>query len=1550
MLSNLLTRLSPTGKSGFEGLIAKLLTSISGIPFHLSKSGYQAGRDLGGRSQNGNIVAVETKRYLETTPLNDRELLGEISQAIRETPDLDLWVLVASRTINLQLRDQLIDSCNRYGISFLAIAIENEHNMLETLCAFDQDIVLQFLSDQLDGAEQTQLSDYLSDIARQTSFEARCQNLKSVLSSPLIGYASWKKDNNTQFIDSLSSEAEARSAFGQLLNTGDPTVQLIERKEVWHLFESWWHDHNNKTLAVLGEEGDGKSWSVASWLSQRIMADDFPAVIFVPSVNAGGTTAKELVFEAVTKSVLDSDIKTRWRRRIDRWLDDRASQETLFLLVLDGLNENHTWSYWRAVFDDLIARQAKSTSVAAITTCRTDFWKNIVVDSGQIQVLNIPPYSDEELAEALLLYNLNRADIGSDLLPLISKPRYFDLTVKHRIVMAESGDITVARLIYEDWRDRLRRKRHLTDLTHESFQDLIRGLAAKNIETTEGIWEREIENYLPASVDMPTILRELQTSGILKGSGTRVKVDQRITVYGLGLLLVDELEHTDFEGLEEMLATFLEPHTDMDIKAEICSFAALHALLTQHINTQIAVLLLEAWVSNRNAQADMRQNFTAYLPIRTDAYTQLAERVWRSNIDNHKIQELLLSAFLRWQDNSTVYATLQKACIRWLGFLHPYGFSSQRGSDSARAENVLKRMEMILDITVEAECEIEYAGLKFTLTFDDGLLRLANFALLLISHFSRSDHFRGLITGILAEQIMGYSIRYDLNQWIFSTAKHSLWTLIDNEVDRLLPFETEVTKWTIIQLLQFEGSPKANEKRQLLAPHLPEPRSISADDDPCTSIYARPEKKTKPCLEREDIRIHMKLDAIEHEIYDPHFELPDRMAQQLRDVLASINIRKLFVSRGTSSEDLELEQHEAGFCRLIPHGYTQTIREVFQTLRDRWGESLEIAAHRLGNRSLILSDKEYAEIYAAWLRTQPTLSDLGKTNEVTEFTLFEHVLEVLDVDKQPLFMHYRHSERHDLIRFSRRIKKPTSAEKIINALLQMTDVPSIRRILFYLVDIVEVISEDELRKIAHLQKHADSLIRAIFLKLIYLASATSLITDWLDDSWSWHLDFHFQENIWGSLIISEYETSTAFEKIMVRCHPSYWGIVLASSPRDTLDSQTVVDAFTSLLEAACSAPDIPKNVPQSRVDASLAAEIDKCIIHRRGLSHESKPQRTVYFGYHNSWGGETSKDTSFLNRFQQDEDREFQEQQNAISGVIDMQHSHGNVLYTQRIIAGSLNSIVEQHPYSVTQWLLLLERQPTFQILAKGYTFFHSLCESLLEVSSPEAVPLYRKLKNSFLPFYFVDVDTRLKLLDLALFDAPVTPDIETEREALFESCRMDSMILRFCVIAQLGRNRQSVSDTIHRKVETDSPHQFALAITQLGFFVEQAAYDALILLSANEPEDTWRGVAIQKAIQAWEVDRDAKHWFERYWQEENKEIAWATFRLFLHRVDRRFWVWQSEIMEIVSNYPWYQERLRFFKCSRSQISNQIVKNESKHFGKTLFGQKTNYRQTWPWL
>ena len=291
---------------GFEGLITKLIEDLTGYSFCLATSGYQGGRDISSSGLNSNSIAVECKRYAATN-LNVRDLQGGLTQSVENIPDLDLWVLVTSRNVPSQVNEALRQQANREGIVYFAISADNSSpSSLELLCANSINTVSNFLG--IPDSEPNHQT-YLRNISERNDFREKINQLRDQFSSPLVGYKNWKTEQNKKFENYLKSENESRIEFGQTLNVSDQRINFVRRSEAFQELDSWiknWPEFPAQKV-FLGEEGCGKTWCVASWLSEKIRTEsDFPPVIFLSSERVSSDVPIELFQAILTQKTKNS--------------------------------------------------------------------------------------------------------------------------------------------------------------------------------------------------------------------------------------------------------------------------------------------------------------------------------------------------------------------------------------------------------------------------------------------------------------------------------------------------------------------------------------------------------------------------------------------------------------------------------------------------------------------------------------------------------------------------------------------------------------------------------------------------------------------------------------------------------------------------------------------------------------------------------------------------------------------------------------------------------------------------------------------------------------------------------------------------------------------------------------------------------------------------------------------------------------------------------------------------------------------------------------------
>jgi hypothetical protein len=175
-----------------------------------------------------------------------------------------------------------------------------------------------------------------------------------------------------------------------------------------------------------------------------------------------------------------------------------------------------------------------------LTTTRTEHWCYYRgLASLGFEDWTLGPFNNEEFARALAASGLAPDDIPPEVRQLARKPRYFDLVAQHRGRLVEAGDVTVARLVYEDWRDRFDRK--ILPLDDVGFRDLLKALARRALNNERSLSQRDVADVVPVLADQQQVLSELATGGILVKDGERLRVEPNRLQLGLGLLLAERL-------------------------------------------------------------------------------------------------------------------------------------------------------------------------------------------------------------------------------------------------------------------------------------------------------------------------------------------------------------------------------------------------------------------------------------------------------------------------------------------------------------------------------------------------------------------------------------------------------------------------------------------------------------------------------------------------------------------------------------------------------------------------------------------------------------------------------------------------------------------------------------------------------------------------------------------------------------------------------------------------------------------------------------------------
>lgn len=1562
-IADFLRQLPSAGDAGFEGLIADLLSNCTGQRFHIAKSGTQDGRDISTRHPLSNVIAVECKRYGENTALDQRELLGELSEACLSIPDLDLWVLVTSRAVSSQLHETLYQATLLHGIELRIIEDgDGTPSSLEVLCAHAPEIVIN-------NAQRHSLQDIvlltqlLKDIAHGDQFTDRLQKVINNFLTPLIGYDNWRVAQNNWLMSCFQSSQESRAHLGQILNIAEDGTRLIERRAATQQLNNWlstWKD-TGQPIAIIGEEGDGKTWAVASWIKQLITEDaensSLPAVIFLSSAEIQSNNPHDAIIQAIVQQKPGMNIN-QVTKRIERWLQHDNTDHPLILLVLDGINERYSHQWWRELLEKICAKPWYLT-IALIITCRSLSWNYFSsLRSLNVNQYMLPPYNDHELNEALAAHNLQLSDIPPvpELLKLARKARYFDLLIQHRQRISESGDFTVARLIYEDWRDRLQRKRNIP-IDDNEFQNLLRELVMKYVEGEHTIRQRQIVDLLPTP-DINTI-EELRTSGIIQDRMGKFHVNEQYLIYGLAMLLVDQVIITIETGndIAEAIAGWLEPQSAMDIKAKICEAAALRALNMPDIPMLAKTSLLFAWITCQNVGQQTATNISAYFQIDRPSYFALAEIIW-SKVHNHPWgQNLLMATFLRWirHSDGQQLQLWERQLTRWLGFVCRYGHTIYRIETDPKGLEIQKEITRRFGTELPAD-EFDFAGFNLKAIDDDALLRLGRVALALISHINRKPFLNAIAVGCIAEAIMGQPNKYYEFAWVIRSSPQPLWENISSIIIDLYNTNNRIALQAAYRLLSFIGNAEAHQFQKTFPEDLfpPNPIREMHRSDPCNSFISWTRQECEYCVFQENLDPRMIARKIKQYCIDPYLPVPDDIALRFSPLAETIDIKTIRDGIWTSSGDIIYQQYEAALCAYAPETLASMICRMARQADVREVATLRYLSTELDEYSLVFTQEEDQCIYHAWEKLSQAVITSDKEAEITEMFLFSEVLRPLDAMSQLGLLLNRPEKATNMDRYELYFRPILCWENILCYLSSSTEPYLLCRTLWYLSVHADLIPPQYVEKhILPLLSHENSLIRAIVLQIIYFVNIKSINDIFIKGSWAWHLSHCELENRFGSLILCEHGQWLAFEEITRRIYPIFFGYAVRI--RGFYPEET--EAFAKFLhqqwlQNRSQSPDVLADLPQTVIQVDIA-DTNVPWYFYRSLNDSAEMRSKISYGPGASWGG-MGNNTWNINEINDElngnYERRLHENSERFNEVIQQQYHSGNTWFANYFYTDALDYVVCAHPEMDEIWLMeVIDNRPdSLRQLEVNSTFYEALCEILLLKDPLQGIRLYQRLRTTSTAFITQERHTKMRLIEYALFRAPVIPDIQRTWEEMLEQCKCDQEILEIAILAQSGQGLMWLQSYANQMLQSDVQLNYMRAITIFGLLETDESFDLLTILRNQVPE-TWLRELVETSLLNWQHNAWAKHWFHQFLTEGNDIKAWAAFRLFLHCVDRRFWLWNLDMINQVGRDMISEKRYRFYKANIDTIERSS-KNNEKSLANQLFGQKTMPGQVWPWL
>jgi hypothetical protein len=952
--------LRSTGENGFEGLLAEILNEVTKQDFRLANSGLQLGVD-GETLTGADNLAFEGKLY--SGSINKNEVLSKITSIIASPSPPDLWILCATVELNTQLLVQALPAAEKNGIATLILDWPKASVVppLAVACGMAAERAAAFLAAQLkDKALAAGAKTALEVIAKDDAFAAASARIAAALALGSLG-TPIALERNAQWLNKTFADPHAaRMDLGQRLAPfaiwplpTQPRDDLVASVQA-----ALAGSHDHKIVALLGNEGVGKSWVIAqAWKAAATTS----LLIIVPAIDVqresltdfDGFVIQRII--AQTQDRADDYTKTRWSNRLHRWRDLPPPEHPRLVLCIDGLNQHSSfdWARWL----DGAASKLRAIGGQLVVTDRTAHFNahlsNVIETT--VEPLTVPEWTNEELSIILAEKNVEFASLHRQVLAILRNPRVlgiaFDLLERQSITSFD--ELSIGRLMFEHIRTG-ERDGHGPEtaaefsrrLSHHAKEIIDRAqtqrLADQLVFQIGGQKQFELESGLLAV----TSERYFRTLG---DDETLYQITDDGLLYALGLSIIDRLATARRAGddLTDTLARLLEPIAALDRTAEAVFNATLIASLDERRAPEISAALQASYVQLQNVSDDTFTTFAAVLRTRPDATIQAIELI--AALPGHVARsEWLVHAMRDARTDPGAWASISVALKRWLSL---YSLAPElrvyhrRTDDPQKYEADLAASRQRIDEIMASQPKAEQVFLRENMRRDDSAdpAKLSNVALEILAGMPLADFARSFVARAYADALNSGMRRVDAGFYALVRFNEKDWSAtrkaILSEASFLHQADTsKAGKWALVYLLRSVATIEdALQERTLI-------EELTADSENF-GRWRLVEKHcaTDPC--------------------DPGSEEPENIGPTA-EKFAQLEPGSLSAAEGMTKDDRFLDKALPGLARFKPDAALGTIRRLAQNTAQRTGRPLSRLLVELEAHSAALDAENVATVLA----------------------------------------------------------------------------------------------------------------------------------------------------------------------------------------------------------------------------------------------------------------------------------------------------------------------------------------------------------------------------------------------------------------------------------------------------------------------------------------------------------------------------------------------------------------------------------------------------------
>ena len=1495
-LKSFLLGLRATGGDGFEGLMAKVLTDITGISFRLAASGSQFGSD-GSAVREEDGVSFECKRYKDRIPRS--EILSKIAELSLSSASVDAWFLCATSEVSAQIARDVRKHGREFGIGTIVLDWAGGLPRLAVAVAMSTHATRRSF-----GADAS-VSAAVQAVRATGDFNACAEELRRDLREPLVGTEVARRANGAWLTAAFSSREKATLVFGEPLSPLDdvrgparPRAGLIGEMRPFLT-----GDAASTTLCVLGGEGAGKSWLVAhSWscldrkpLMVVLSPRDCQAVAGLDDCD--DLLASKLPAQAggpVNKAIVSS-----WHRKLNRWRNASRPERPRLIVVIDGVNQRPQTD-WRRVIP-AFGHALNQIGGRLVVTVRTTYYETTLRSRLEtaVQELTVPDWTaterDEILAENGIDYTVLRGvqDTRAAVRRALSNPRLLGIAV--RLLKGKAvehiEELSVNHLLFEHLRTREQESR-----VPEPAHECVRRLRAHAQDVLNRLREGLSDDVTVFDAeDVPTVADGRYYVPV-DGDPTRYALQDDGLVLALGFVVIDRLRIAlrNDRDLAAELDAAIDPIAALDQTAAVLMAALTCACIDDKQPDEIVVALLGAFAELQNPNHEELEAFKSLARTRSPALLEGARRLCLAGW-NQPNADWIETALLSSKTHAEAWRNMQSAVGGWLGC---YSLSPEPGIHSQRAlsaEERAKRTEKIND-KLQSLSSAEKRLLETMEETDGDVGALSRLAFTLMAGRPVAPFAKGIVQWCLANLInpyqrwsddkLGHVVRLNRRGW--HAARTAL--LRESAIFRKTDASNVGTRALVVLLLATGDPDDANEAVEL-TPRISDSKARNwrlieeyCSSDPCDPSASKP----------------MNVAATAHRY-------------------AAIDATALYTRPFRGEDGLFLELARPGVVRFEAEIAVKKHQEFAHAVLKRQGLPLKRELFLLRPHSALLTsemavalaneDEDYLHAIGdlpdgdRWVVSQerlllafPMLSAEGQLKAMLGTTAGEDVLRpLLDVMKPVDETFFDHCFEKACI------ENDARSQYFLLVFASGSGTP---------------LSRDSRDRMAQLLTAESPLVRMVVFERILRLRDEKLMRLVVDGGWRAEEaeDRNSYENAYGSTILVEgaLRKWISVDEALARVSPQHYGWVARRlGPTAARKIATIVDAS---IRAATG----------FRVERRLPDVERRC---RREDQPDSFPYGLAEKEFESHEVGELWKrDKESDEAFDEWQRRRYE----AFDAFTKKLNDANARIVVDDITREEFEAIANADTDAADRWYRLFLR-----LDSGARRIVHNvvlmLAYALRKRCPKRTVALLRSVSRESSPVRFIEGRARVPLEAMVAWSAA---DGDAGREWCHERLNMarnDHELATEVLAALLNREEAVLRAFICERLSKGEPEGTARALLVAGFSSQQEHNKDV--LGRYRDAKGFIAEAYKAAKYAHDRDAWARYWFEEMCKADCPTEFWRYSVLFTKIVDGRFTIWNSE-------YGKRGTPMALFGPSIDEEVDRRIEKWRKHREKTLFGAK----------